>query len=304
MPRLLGVCAGALVVFPPYLVLARAAAEAAPTLATGPGARLATALAIHFAANGPATPGALVVLAAAVALAAMTVAAYAVASQAIRARLASWRPDPHRPTPLPPSRAECAARAFLAGMTGALDLGAWTLIPYGWIPGLVTGALPILAAFPAVARDRRYQAALGWGAWGMPMTWPATAVGAALFIVNLGPALAACGRQAVRLDPGTGTIECWAGLTGITGHVGGFNLGNFAFVTPGARPTPFDAPGLSAHETGHTLNAAAFGWIFHLINAIDENVPPLARGRLAYAELAAESHRPRTGRPWVDLWSG
>jgi hypothetical protein len=85
---------------------------------------------------------------------------------------------------------------------------------------------------------------------------------------------------------------------GITGFRGGFNLGNFTFLSPTperglAIQSPFDAPGLSAHETGHTLTMAALGGLFHWINAVDENVPPFARKRAAYGELIAESHLPR-----------
>ncbi|MGQ0767319.1 MAG: hypothetical protein ACT4OZ_16850, partial [Gemmatimonadota bacterium] len=68
-----------------------------------------------------------------------------------------------------------------------------------------------------------------------------------------------------------------------------FSLGNFSFVTSPALRGSFRAPSLSSHEAGHTLNTAAMGGVVLWINAIDENVPPFARGSAAYGELLAES---------------
>jgi len=110
----------------------------------------------------------------------------------------------------------------------------------------------------------------------------------------------------VRLDLTTGTIESAGGIIGITGFSGGFNLGNFTFLT--APVTSFTAAGLSAHETGHTLNVAAFGSVWHLLgNAVEENVPPFTlpgtANASAYGEMLAESHLPRVGRLTLLQWS-
>ncbi len=67
---------------------------------------------------------------------------------------------------------------------------------------------------------------------------------------------------------------------------GGYNLGNFAYIH---RDSAASAS-LVGHETGHTLNVAAFGSIWHFIGAIDENV--VGRGAGAYAEQLADSHDP------------
>ena len=69
----------------------------------------------------------------------------------------------------------------------------------------------------------------------------------------------------------------------------------------------FRAPSVSSHETGHTLNTAAFGGVVLWINAVDENVPPFRRMNLAYGELGAESHTmvmPGVPRNefFVDIW--
>jgi hypothetical protein len=93
----------------------------------------------------------------------------------------------------------------------------------------------------------------------------------------------------------------------ITGFPGAFNLGNFTFIITGPPAGfPFGPPppggSLSSHETGHTLNVAAFGGLTTWVNALDEN-PPGARGPLAYGELTAESHYPRSFVPHVRTWS-
>jgi hypothetical protein len=68
----------------------------------------------------------------------------------------------------------------------------------------------------------------------MPMSYPATFLGFLLFVVNLPFALMAFGMGAVRLDLSTGTVETTGGVVGITDFVGGgFNLGNFTFLSPG-----------------------------------------------------------------------
>lgn len=85
-----------------------------------------------------------------------------------------------------------------------------------------------------------------------------------------------------------------------------FNIGNFTFFpppTPIVAPSGFGVPGFSAHETGHTLNGAAFGGFVYWIGAIDENLPPPGRGLFAYTELLAESHFSGVpGRPFIIMW--
>jgi hypothetical protein len=217
---------------------------------------------------------------------------------------------PPEASSLPIDRRESFARGVLAGLAAGVNFGLWALVPFGILIGIAVGTICGLAVFPSVSRSRRFQAVLGWSNWVMPYSWLATVPGLLLFLVNFPFALRSLGRGAVRLDVLTGTMETTGGLVGITGFVGGgFNLGNFSFLSP--RPgvglgvqTPFGAPGLSAHETGHTLSVAAFGGMFHWINALDENVPPLRRKRAAYGELIAESHVPAPlPRRHVPIWS-
>lgn len=135
----------------------------------------------------------------------------------------------------------------------------------------------------------------------MPMSWPATALGTIVFLIARGSAAWARTIR-LRLDASTGTIET-SGLPRLCRFRGGLNLGNFSFLL-GTCATPFSAVGISSHETGHTLNVAAFGSVWHLLgNGIEQNVWPFNRGMHAYGELLAEGLRPDPLQPWLRQWS-
>ncbi len=182
--------------------------------------------------------------------------------------------------------------AFLAGLG-----------PLGVI-GLLLAVINFLAVIPVISVSRLYQTILGWSSWLMPMSWLATLMGFLLFIASLITAPFFPGGIAVRFDGTTGTIETAGGLAGSTGFSGGFNLANFTFIGTVGGGGAFTCPSISSHETGHTLNVAAFGAIWHLLgNAIEENIAPMFRFRFAYGELNAEGHRPRAGMLFVSIWS-
>ena len=61
-----------------------------------------------------------------------------------------------------------------------------------------------------------------------------------------------------------------------------FNMGNFSFVD--YRSSSWH----KQHEAGHTLNVAAFGSLFHVKGALDENA--IRRGTHALSERLAESN--------------
>jgi hypothetical protein len=133
------------------------------------------------------------------------------------------------------------------------------------------------------------------------MSWLATGVGLVFFVINLvvaGVTLNQWGAariNSISIDWGTGTIMTEGGLIRPAAGSSGFNLGNFVFLSPGSTA--------GQHETGHTLNVAAYGAIFHYIGAIDENV--VGRGAGAYAERFADSHDPTTAGtlpPWAEIW--
>ncbi|TRW47650.1 hypothetical protein [Georgenia yuyongxinii] len=236
------------------------------------------------------------------------------------APLAAPAPGIVTPVRLAVTLPEYFGRCFLIGLGAGTNFAAWALTPVagGVIVGtvlLITGAL---TAVPALSRSRIYQGLMGWTSWLRPASWLATAFGLILFVLNLPTALAAFGLAALRFDFLTATVETAGGtLTAIGATPGsrrGFNLGNFTFVTPGPAATgSFTSPTLSTHETGHTLNAAAFGGLVNWVNALDEN-PPGVRRSFAYGELTAEGHFPRSGsgfgpggglvpRAFVGFWS-
>ncbi len=208
-----------------------------------------------------------------------------------------------------PVAGELFARGVMIGMTAALNVVGLALVP-GWGTTVAGWAFIVisLAAVPAIALNLVYQGFLGWSAWLFPVSWIASGVGLLLFLVNAPVAFAAGGIGAFRIDFTTGVIETFGGVTGITGFGGGFSLGNFTFITATAAPTVFTVPGLSSHETGHSLNTAALGGVVLWINAVDENVAPFRKMNLAYGELTAESHAQALPPPpasvdfFVTLW--
>ncbi|MDV7223489.1 hypothetical protein [Streptomyces prunicolor] len=214
------------------------------------------------------------------------------------------------PTPLPASGLENLMRGFFIGLTSALNFGIWALLPMpGPVIGILLGIAGLLAA-TGLSRTLALQALLGWLSWLMPMSWLVMPLGVLLFVINLPSAVATFGLAAVRFDVLTSTVETTGGIIRVApGTFGGFNLGNFTFLVPrppavglGVR-TPFGTPGLSAHETGHTITVAAFGGVYGWLNAIDENIPPFRRMTSAYGELVPESHLPRGGLTHVRVWS-
>ena len=55
------------------------------------------------------------------------------------------------------------------------------------------------------------------------------------------------------------------------------------------------------HEAGHTLNLGAFGFVFHLVGAIDENATP--RKSNALSERIAESNDTGTAGTNIPMWA-
>jgi len=196
--------------------------------------------------------------------------------------------------PIGPPVGERFGRGMSVGVTAGLNSVFLLLVPlYGLV--LSTWALVIvsLGIVTPLARSGIYQGFLGWSGWLLPVSYLATLVGLVLFLVNAPVAFAGAGLGAFRLDFTTGVVESAGGLLGIPALVGaftgGFSLGNFNFLTSTGLQDSFIGRGLSSHETGHTLNTAAFGGVVLWINAVDENILP-SRMNLAYGELVAESH--------------
>lgn len=190
-------------------------------------------------------------------------------------------------------------RGFMIGFNAGMNATILTFMGAG-VLGVVLGVINFLSAFDTIANSEVYQGILGWSSWLMPMSWLATGIGLIFFVLNGLAAIftlnmvAAVRIDRISLDLGTGTIVTEGGFLFLPGFTGGYNLGNFAYVTPGS--TVVD------HETGHTLNVAAFGSIFHFIGAIDENVVQ-ANPEDAYGERLAESNDPATTDPdIIPMW--
>jgi hypothetical protein len=184
------------------------------------------------------------------------------------------------------------------------------------IPGLaiaptaatVLSVINALAAVPQLASAPWFAAILGWSSWAMPMSWPATALGLIVFLGNaIGIPFGVLYRP--WCEWWTGTVILHGGW--IYAGRNGFNLGNFSFFHPDfgdASPwfdpdqglvSPHSAQALAFHETGHTLNVAACGSLFHVIGFLDQNV---LTGAFAYAEQLGEGHFHNVEGPWVDWW--
>ncbi len=195
-----------------------------------------------------------------------------------------------------------------AGMNGALlvaigvaagdALGAVAIVV-----GIVAGILGFLATFDSISTSAAFQAPFGWLNWVMPMSWPIVALGFGFFVVNLLGA-AVTGNQAtllavrgLHLDAGTCTFFTVGGfVANLNTEKTAFDMGPFAF-------THVDSvQNHDAHESGHTLNLAAFGSAFHLIGFVDEMI--VGHGADAFSETLAEGHEPapRTDRARTLMW--
>ena len=190
-------------------------------------------------------------------------------------------------------------RGFMIGFNAGLNAAIGTMI-FGPGIGIALGVINFLAAFDTIAGNKIYQGILGWSSWLMPMSWLATAVGLIFFVINVIVAGVTFQQwDAAKIDKisihwETGAIVMRGGLIHPAGGATGFNLGQFSFLDSGGSA--------EEHETGHGLNVAAFGSIFHFVAAIDQNV--FGSGADTYSEHLAESHDPNKADPtqWWDMW--
>lgn len=186
---------------------------------------------------------------------------------------------------------------FWRGALLALNVGFnAALLRHWWSPAAVLALLPLLAVSP-LAQQRLGRQVLGWGGWLLPLSWPATVLGLAAFGLNL---LRPAKLRRIWVDQNTGTVVVLGGWLWWRGFHGGYSLGQFTFLSHNALE-------LLPHETGHTLNNASFGSLFHFIGAADELLlgwlVPSRTWADAYAEQLAESHNPRSSaKKIVPLW--
>jgi hypothetical protein len=200
-------------------------------------------------------------------------------------------------------------RGLLLGLNSCLNgCLAYSIINLAAVPtaamiaGVAVGVINFLAVLRWLSQTGVYQGILGWSNWVLPMSWPIVGLGLSFLLFSLLLAALTGFRvnylrlQGGRIDWTTGTFFVKGGLiSNLNAWDTAFNMGNFAFVDMNSSRWEID------HEAGHTLNLAAFGWIFHLIGAADEIV--LHRGASAYSERIAESNDTGAGGNNIPMWA-
>ncbi len=192
--------------------------------------------------------------------------------------------------------------AGLNGVLGAKVYGALLGTGMGVVVGAALGLFVLLSIFESITGSDVYQGFLGWANWLLPTSWLITGLGFLFWVISalghiFGYLIGRSGYfriQGMRANLQTGTFFTRGGLIANLNPIDtAFNMGNFAFVDAKPHLPPEESPKWHIdHEAGHTLNLAAFGSVFHLVGAIDENV---TGGREnAFSERLAESNDPAT----------
>ncbi len=195
----------------------------------------------------------------------------------------------------------------LNGLLGSVIWGSALGSTGGVIVGIVIALVGFISVFPQISESDIYQGFLGWFNWLMPTSWLVVGLGLTFFV------LSAIGHiigliigseflkvKGVKVDWKTGTFFMKGGfVSNLNFRKTAFNMGNFAFVHKDAMDWHME------HEAGHSLNLGAFGSVFHLVGAVDENVPVIGgRGSDAYAERIAESNVTATSQTnIIPMWS-
>ncbi len=165
------------------------------------------------------------------------------------------------------------------------------------------GVVNLTTVLSPLSQNDVYQGFLGYLNWVLPMSWPIVALGLTFFVLDLigGLCVGLPGVTFFKLvgfdiDWKTGTLFLKGGWIGNANPIDtAYNMGNFSFVDAAYGGMAMD------HEAGHTLNLAAFGSIFHLIGAVDENI--IRNGQRALSERLAESNVPSTSSPSLAMWN-
>lgn len=190
--------------------------------------------------------------------------------------------------------------AAMNGLIAFVVLGA--PLRLAGVVACLLALLPLGSLWPAVARSRWYHRCAGWGTSLLPMSWPVQVLGllflagsALLWVVSLG-GVRLLRLLGVRVDWETGSFFVRGGIAANANYLRtAFNMGGFSFVHLDSRAWHL------AHEAGHTLCLTAFGSVFHLAGALDENIWP-RRGAMAYAERVAHSNVARHGPTTIPMW--
>jgi hypothetical protein len=200
-------------------------------------------------------------------------------------------------------------RGGLIGMNAALNFylaaavfGALFGHAPGYVIGAVLGIVNLLAVFEPISQSEFYQGIIGWLNWLLPMSWPIVGLGLLFYGISFLLHAVTAGKveylqvQDVGMDWKTGTFFVKGGLIANLNYLDtAFNMGNFSFTDMKAGQWHME------HEAGHTLNLAAFGSVFHLVGAVDENATP--RGANAFSERLAESNASGESGSNLPMWS-
>lgn len=191
--------------------------------------------------------------------------------------------------------------AALNGVLGAAVAAQFTDVPTGAVFGAILGIVNLLCVLAPVTQNGFYQGVLGYLNWLMPMSWLVVALGLGFYFLSFLLHAVTGGQvnylriQKIGADWKTGTFFIKGGLVANLNYLDtAFNMGNFSFVDYKSGDWHKD------HEAGHTLNLAAFGAVFHLIGAFDENV---LRRHNAYAERLAESNNSGNSGSNIPMWA-
>ncbi len=160
----------------------------------------------------------------------------------------------------------------------------------------------LIAVVGPISQNGVYQFVIGYLNWFLPMSWLVVTLGVTFFLLNaLGalciglPGVDFFKIKELAFDWKTGTMFTKGGwISNLNPIDTAYNMGNFAFVDKLHTSMEID------HEAGHTLNLAAFGSIFHLIGAIDENI--IRNGANAFSERLAESNA-SSGASTLPMWN-
>ena len=111
------------------------------------------------------------------------------------------------------------AFGFFLGAASATNFVIWLLvtsIPLTLVLALFA-VVPVLVIFSALARSRLVQILVGWTTWIMPLSWIVGAIGVVLFVPFGIAGIARHGRDALRIDPTSGTLEVQVNFSDVPG---------------------------------------------------------------------------------------
>ena len=198
---------------------------------------------------------------------------------------------------------------LLLGLNCGANLACWSYVSWsGAALGYGLAFLPILSIFPRFGADYRYQAVIGRANWLLPMSWPINVAGLLFVVASLGGHILLGWRHpffriyGVKRHFRTGMVAIRGGwIANLNTYRTAFNMGNITLVHRLSFAGQSGVPCWHLdHEGGHTLNLAAFGWVFHLTGFLHEVL--IGAGARALAEKFAESNVPNTNRPHLPLW--